>query len=150
MKKFFFAIVFAAAALAVHAQSVEKINEIVESPEISYGQAAYLALSYSGDIDETAEIADALAAAVQKNWIKSGAVDTAAIKLGEFSALCVKATGIKGGLFCRLTKNSPRYSFSELKSLRILDKNADPAMKVSGQDALSLFNACVKITEGSK
>ena len=150
MKKFFFAIVFAAAAVAVHAQSVEKINEIVESPELNYGQAAYLALTYSGDIEETVQEADALGIAVQKKWIKSGAVDTAAIKLGEYSALCAKATGIKGGLLCRLTKNSARYSFRELKNLRLLDKSADPAMKVSGQDALSLFNACAKITEGSK
>ncbi|MBR5964869.1 MAG: hypothetical protein IK015_01955 [Treponema sp.] len=150
MKKFFFAIVFATAALAVHAQSVEKISEIIESPQINYGQAAYLALTYAGEIEETTEDTDALIAAVQKKWLKDGAVTDKAISLGELSALYVNATGIKGGLFCRLTKNSARYSFKELKSKRVLDKNADPAQKVSGQDALSLFNACAKITEGSK
>ena len=47
MKKCLAALIFAAAALAVHAQSAQRISQIVESPELSYGQAAYIALSYS-------------------------------------------------------------------------------------------------------
>jgi len=150
MKKFLLAALFLVAAISVHAQSAEKISQIVDAKEINYGQAAYLALVYAGDIEETTAESDALTAAVQKNWIKSGAVDNVAIKLGELSALYVKATGMKGGLFCRLTKNSARYSFKELKALKILDKAADPSMKVSGQNALSLFNSCIQAAEGSK
>ena len=47
MKKCLAALIFAAAALAVHAQSAQRISQIVESPELSYGQAAYIALSYA-------------------------------------------------------------------------------------------------------
>ena len=45
-KKSLLAIVVAMAALAVHAQSAQKISQIVESQQINYGQAAYIALTY--------------------------------------------------------------------------------------------------------
>lgn len=152
MKKCLAALIFAAAALAVHAQSAQRISQIVESPELSYGQAAYIALSYSDaeTMDESADDAQAFEAAFQRKWIKNGAVVQAAIRLDELSALYVSAVGIKGGVMCGLIKNSPRYSFRELKALGLLDKNADPAMKIDGQNALNLFNACVQAAEAER
>ena len=152
MKKCFAALIFAAAALAVHAQSAQKISQIVESPELSYGQAAYIALSYSDaeTMDESADDVQAFEAAFQRKWIKNGAVVQAAIRLDELCALYVSAAGIKGGVLCGLIKNSPRYSFRELKALGLLDQYADPAMKVDGQNALNLFNACVQAAEGER
>ena len=150
MKKVFAAVFFMAASFVIHAQSMESISQIVESPVINYGQAAYLALTYSGGIDEGATESEALYEAVKKDWIKSGASDVGQIRLGELCALYAKAAGIKGGLFCRLTKNSARYSFKEFKALGLLDKAADPSMTVSGQNALSLFNSCIQAAEGSK
>ncbi len=152
MKKCLAALIFAAAALAVHAQSAQRISQIVESPELSYGQAAYIALSYSDSetMDESADDAQAFEAAFQRKWIKNGAVVQAAIRLDELSALYVSAVGIKGGVMCGLIKNSPRYSFRELKALGLLDKNADPAMKIDGQNALNLFNACVQAAEAER
>ncbi len=152
MKKCFAALIFAAAALAVHAQSAQKISQIVESQKLSYGQAAYIALSYSDaeTMDESADETEAFEAAVQKKWIKNGAVVQAAIRLDELSALYVSAVGIKGGILCGLLKNSPRYSFRELKALGLLDKYADPAMKIDGQNALNLFNACVQAAEDER
>lgn len=154
MKKFFPALALLMAAAAVSAQSAQKISQIVESPELSYGQAAYMALSYSemggGIIEESSSDSDALEAAVQKNWIKKGSAADSPIRLDELSALYLSAVGIKGGVLCGLTKNSPRYSFRELKALGLLDKNADPAMKIDGQNALNLFNACVQAAEGER
>ena len=154
MKKCLAALLFAAAALAAHAQSAQKISQIVESPELSYGQAAYIALSYSemggGIIEESSSDSDALEAAVQKNWIKKGSAAESPIRLDELCALYVSAAGIKGGVLCGLIKNSPRYSFRELKALGLLDQYADPAMKIDGQNALNLFNACVQAAEGER
>ncbi|MBO7121971.1 MAG: hypothetical protein J6V90_01660 [Treponema sp.] len=150
MKKILSILLLSLAGVAAYAQSAEKISQIVESQELTFGQAAYLALAYSGDIEEDVSEAEALEAAVKKNWIKNGAVDTAAIKLSELSALYLKATGIKGGLFYRVSGKSGRYAFKELKARNLLDKAADPAMTITGQNALSLFNSCVKIAEGSK
>ncbi len=154
MKKFFPALALLMAAAAVSAQSAQKISQIVESPELSYGQAAYIAMSYSemggGIIEESSSDSDALEAAFQRKWIKNGAVVQAAIRLDELCALYVSAAGIKGGVLCGLIKNSPRYSFRELKALGLLDQYADPAMKIDGQNALNLFNACVQAAEGER
>ena len=60
MKKVFAAVFFMAASFVIHAQSMESISQIVESPAINYGQAAYLALTYSGGIDEGATESEAL------------------------------------------------------------------------------------------
>ena len=57
--------------------------------------------------------------------------------------------GMKGGLFYKLTK-APRYAFKELKALGFLDKEADPWKKISGQDAVNLFNVCVNYAEASR
>ncbi len=152
MKKFFPALALLMAAAAVSAQSAQKISQIVESPELSYGQAAYIALSYSDaeTMDESADDTQAFEAAFQRKWIKNGAVVQAAIRLDELCALYVSAAGIKGGVLCGLIKNSPRYSFRELKALGLLDQYADPAMKIDGQNALNLFNACVQAAEGER
>ncbi len=152
MKKFFPALALLMAAAAVSAQSAQKISQIVESPELSYGQAAYIALSYSDaeTMDESADDTQAFEAAFQRKWIKNGAVVQAAIRLDELSALYLSAVGIKGGVLCGLIKNSPRYSFRELKALGLLDQYADPAMKIDGQNALNLFNACVQAAEGER
>ena len=152
MKKSFPALALLMAAAAVSAQSAQKISQIVESPELSYGQAAYIALSYSDaeTMDESADDTQAFEAAFQRKWIKNGAVVQAAIRLDELCALYVSAAGIKGGVLCGLIKNSPRYSFRELKALGLLDQYADPAMKIDGQNALNLFNACVQAAEGER
>ena len=152
MKKFFPALALLMAAAAVSAQSAQKISQIVESPELSYGQAAYIALSYSDaeTMDESADDTQAFEAAVQKNWIKKGSAADSPIRLDELSALYLSAVGIKGGVLCGLIKNSPRYSFRELKALGLLDQYADPAMKIDGQNALNLFNACVQAAEGER
>ena len=101
-------------------------------------------------IEESSSDSDALEAAVQKNWIKKGSAAESPIRLDELCALYVSAAGIKGGVLCGLIKNSPRYSFRELKALGLLDQYADPAMKVDGQNALNLFNACVQAAEGER
>lgn len=150
MKKMLGAIVIALAfACAANAQSVEKITEIIDSQETTFGQASYLALSYSEKIDEDASYQDALQTAVELGWVKDGAEASSSLNLKEYSALCVKAAGMKGGLFYKLTK-APRYAFKELKALGFLDKEADPWKKISGQDAVNLFNVCVNYAEASR
>lgn len=150
MKKMLGALFFALAlACAANAQSVEKITEIIDSDEATFGQASYLALSYAEKIDEDASYQDALQAAVELGWVKDGAEVNSALNLKEFSALCVKSTGMKGGLFYKFTK-APRYAYKELKALGFLDKEADPWKKISGQDAVNLFNVCVNYAEANK
>ncbi len=149
MKKFAALVIFCLVAHAAFAQSAEKISQILESQEITYGQSAWLACSFGQIVSDDDGFEKALSEAVNKGWLKSGAVSESPASLQELCGLFVKATGLKCGLLYRLTK-ADRYAFKELKANGTLDAAADPSMKVSGQNALSIMNACVKKAGGSK
>lgn len=70
-KRRILAIVVAFAALAVHAQSAQEISQIVDAKELTYGQAAYIAMSFSAQDDAADEATeqDSLFAAVHLKWI---------------------------------------------------------------------------------
>jgi len=149
MKKVFAALIFALAVFAAHSQSAEKISEIIESNEITNEQGAWIACQYSQDVGENAGYSEAMTKAVEKGWLPSGEVASNPMTLQNLCGLCVKASGLKCGLFYRLTKAN-RYAFKELKANGVLDSSADPSMAVTGQNALSILNACVKKAGGSK
>ncbi|MBQ7620447.1 MAG: hypothetical protein IJS51_10025 [Treponema sp.] len=149
MKKFAALILLSVFACLAYAQSAEKISQIIESQEISYGQSAWLALSYAEENGDQASYEQALSAATERGWLKSGAVSDSSISLQELCGIFVKAAGLKGGLLYRLSK-ADRYAFKELKANGTLDSAADPSMKVSGQNAVAILNACVKKSGGAK
>ncbi len=148
MRKFFALALFVFLAFNANAQSAEKITEIIDSPEATGEQAAYLAAVYSGLCQESASMEDCLAAAAEKNWIDSSK-GKSQIKLKELCFLYAKALNVKGGLFYRMTK-SPRYAFKEFKAMGLLDKAADPDMSVQGQNALNLLNSLAQRTEAAQ
>lgn len=149
MKKVWLALAFAALAFCAHSQSAEKISEIIEGDEISYEQAAWLAYSYAQEDGESASYEQALQAVIDKGWIASGAVAQNPISLKNLCGVFAKASGLKCGLFYRISK-ADRYAFKELKANGTLDSAADPSMTVSGQNAVSILNACAKKAGGSK
>lgn len=149
MKKIFAITLFAFLAFSVCAQSADKITQIIDSQEITYGQSAWLACACVQEDGDSASFEEAMKTAAEKGWIKSGAVSDKPISLQELCGAFVKATGLKGGLFYRLTK-ADRYAFKQLKANGTLDSYADPSMKVSGQNAVAILNSCVKKSGGSK
>lgn len=149
MKKFLALFLFALTAAAASAQSAEKITQIIDSGEITYEQSAWLACSYAQLIQDDADYGQAMSAAVEKGWVSSGAVAQNPIDLKDICGLFAKATGLKGGLFYRLTKAN-RYAYKEIKAMGVLDAAADPSMRVNGQNAVAILNACIKKTGGSK
>ena len=149
MKKTFAALIFLLAAIAAHSQDAQKISEIIESEQITNEQSAWIACQSAQVLDESASYSDALAFAVQKGWISNGAVSSNPINLKALCGLYVKASGLKCGLFYKISK-ADRYAFKELKAKGVLDSTADPSMKVSGQNALAILNACVKRAGGAK
>ena len=149
MKKILLALFVSFFALGAFAQSADKITEVIESNEITYEQGAWLCHSFAEENGEQASYSEAMEAAVRKGWISSGAVAQNPMALKELCGLCVKASGLKGGLFYRISK-ADRYAFKELKSNGILDSYSDPSMKVSGQNAVAILNGCIKKAGGSK
>ena len=74
MKKVFSLLVFCLLTYAASAQSAEKISQILDSQEISYGQSAWLACSLDELVSDNDSFDQALSEAVNKGWLKSGAV----------------------------------------------------------------------------
>ncbi|MCR5044950.1 MAG: hypothetical protein K6A42_00045 [Treponema sp.] len=149
MKRFAALIAFFLLAYVASAQSAERISQIISTKEITYGQCAWLACVSSQLIEDDADYDKALPIALEKGWIDSGAIVDKPIKLQKLCGLFVRSSGMKCGLFYRLTK-SDRYAYKELKANGTLDFNADPAMNVSGQNAVNVLNGCLKKAGGKK
>ena len=63
------------------------------------------------------------------------------IKIQDAAFLCVKAAGIKGGLFLRMRKD-PRYALRELKAMNIVPNDTDPAAFVNGKEFINILSEC--------
>ncbi|MFW5695704.1 MAG: hypothetical protein ACOCYB_11090 [Alkalispirochaeta sp.] len=127
------------------AQSNEFIDGVLEQDQITYGNAAYLLLVGSGDLDESASVADA------RDRFESGpaalgrGVDEP-VTLGEYSLLAMDAFGITGGMMYTLVP-SPRYAARELSFRDVIQGRAYPRMDISGERAMRLIGRVLTLDE---
>ena len=124
------------------AQSNEKISEILESTQVTYGQICYISASAQGFIEDDASYQDAVQALYDNNQIKSMIYEEELIPLVNVAFVFSQIWSVKGGLMYKLTKGSPRYVFKQLKSDGIIEKTKDPTAIISGKEALSLYTTC--------
>ena len=150
MKKQFLllALVFLAFG-ALHAQSAEKISEIIGTKKVTYGQMAYLASVYNMRVSEDASYEQAFEALRQAGVISASKQESDAVSLKDASLICANATGLKGGLFYSIFHN-PRYAYKELKAKGFLPPTVDSSFTVSGRDAIAILNGCISLTGGNE
>ncbi|WP_191016547.1 hypothetical protein [Treponema zioleckii] len=137
--------VFAMAILvsvAAFAQSSEKLTEIISTENVTCGQVAYLAATYSSAISEDDGDEKAFELYKEEGCFGPSVLASDAATLAEVSNLLVKVTNTKCGLFYRLT-GAQRYAFKELKAKGIIPQTADPNMKISGRDAIGILNKLI-------
>lgn len=148
MKKFVFIIslVFLT-CMGAFSQNFNRVTQIIETAELTNGQAAYFVGSYLGSVRDNATDEEAFDVLKKEGLFKESAAAADKIKLQDLCALYAKAVQVKGGMMFTFTKKSARYSFKEFKAKGWLPKNADPSMKVSGVNAMGLFNS---VTGGAK
>lgn len=142
MKKTFLLIAFMFFGMSLYAQSADAVTEILEAPEITVGQISYLSASAQGFISDDASFEDAVKALADNGQISAtfNAADSAT--LSEVASVYAKLFSLKGGLFYRITKGSPRYAFKHLKAQGIIPAAYDPSQTVTGREAMSLFTKC--------
>ncbi len=132
------------AAISVHAQSAQKLGEMISSEKLTKGQVAYLSATYQKSVSDDASEAEAFEALVEQGFFTySDAADDVA-DLGTAAFLCARATDLKGGLFYTLFHNA-RYAFKELKAKGVLPPEADPSMTLNGRDAIAIMNGCIEL-----
>jgi len=134
--------------VSLSAQSNEFIDGVLEQPRITYGNAAYLLLVGSGDLDESATVNDA------RDRFESGAAALGSgvdepVTLGEYSLLAMNAFGITGGVMYTLVP-SPRYAARELAFRDVVQGRAYPRMDVSGERALRIIGRVLDLNEGGR
>lgn len=128
-------------------QSSEKITEILNAQEATYGHIAYLCNVYSASKNEkglekaeSASFEESFTDLKKTESIGDEISASDAIKLSKVVFFFAKATDMKGGIWYSI-KPSARYALREAKSRKIVPENADPSKKISGRDALDLFSA---------
>ncbi|MCR5046122.1 MAG: hypothetical protein K6A42_06065 [Treponema sp.] len=149
MKRFAALIAFFLLTYVVSAQSADKISQIIDSQEITYGQSAWLACSCATESGDKMSFEEAVSIAAKKGWIKDGFISDGTINLQELCGMFVKVSQVKCGLLYRITK-SDRYAYKELRANGTLDSSADPSMKVTGPNAVAILNSCIKKAGGGK
>lgn len=149
MKRIFYPLITTAIILTapLTAQSSEKLSELIATEKATYGQAAYLSEVYSGEIDESASMEEAVQRLIDKNMLKSGTSPSEKIPLSELSLICAKTAGIKGGLFYTLFPG-PRYALRELKAKGIIPALKDPSARVTGREMIAAFNGVLPGEDG--
>jgi hypothetical protein len=133
----FFALL-AVCVLPAAAQSNSILDQMLESTRLSYGQAAYLALTASQRIPDSAETSQAAEALSGTGWkVRPRGADDP-VTLGEYSFLLMRAFELKGGLFYRMIPG-PRYAARELAYLRFIRGSGSPYRTLSGEEALGVL-----------
>jgi len=130
----------AAFVLPAAAQSNELIDRLLEQPRASFGAAAYLVLTASGELDQAASEQQALTALREKGWKLRAAQAEEPIRLGEFCFLLMKAFGEKGGLMYRLAPG-PRYAVRELAYRGLVRGKVHSRRLPSGQEVVQLLSS---------
>lgn len=129
-------------AVAANAQSADKVTEMIETKETTWGQACYFAASYSGFISEDDTEVNAISALQKQGYFKSIPDESAPISLKDFSGICVKTFDIKGSILYSVFK-TPRYAFRLLKAYGIISSASDPSKTSTGHEALNIFTSCM-------
>jgi hypothetical protein len=135
---------------ALHAQSVaEEMQTLLQSPAVSYAQAARFVLEAAGaynatDAQDAAQSAARFAA--ENKWLPAAAGAQDAVTLEALSLLIMKAFGLKGGPMYRWFGGA-HYSYRELVFQDIIQGRSDPRMKVSGEKMIFIVNRLLYLME---
>lgn len=128
----------AAAGLCAFAQSNEFVDSLLESEEVTMGQAAYLVLVASDNLGEDADEARAFELLETFGWAPKGASAGASIRLKDYSYLLMRAFGLKGGLLYAVFPG-PRYAYRQLAANLVIQGRSDPDMSLSGSMAVRML-----------
>lgn len=128
----------AATGLCAFAQSNEFVDGLLESDEVTMGQAAYLVLVASDNLGEDADEARAFELLETFGWAPKAASADEPIRLKDYSYLLMRAFGLRGGLLYAVFPG-PRYAYRQLAANLVIQGRSDPDMSLSGSMAVRML-----------
>jgi hypothetical protein len=114
-------------------QTAEKLDAVLDTRRVSFGQAALIILPAAGILPPDAGEEAAFARA--RDWLPRRAERDSPVKMGELSHLAMRSFGLSGGFMYALFPG-PRYAYRALAWRRLLPPNADPGRFLSGEELL--------------
>jgi len=127
-----FCLIFFTAPLFAEQQTAAyEIETLLQTNEITYGQAARFILEAS-DIAAIADTEEAFNYIAEKNWVSEKITADQTVRLDVLSGIFMKAFDMKGGLFYSITGH-PHYAYRELIYKNVIQGMTEPTMKVSGE-----------------
>jgi outer membrane protein OmpA-like peptidoglycan-associated protein len=114
------------------------MDALLETPAVSFGQAARFVLDAANLIDPDSA-GGAFALARQKGWVPERALEDRPVKTGELAFLIMNAFDMRGSFLYRLFPG-PRYAFRELDYRGLLPGRRDPSLRVSGEGLLRILS----------
>ena len=135
---------------SLYAQTADRIEWLLGQQQVSYQDAALLALQAAGHAGPDAGAAEAFAIAAERGWLPKGAKADGEAALDGLSLLVMQAFGLKGGGALFSLFKSPHYAYRAMAYLGIVSGRADPQMPVSGDFLLYAVNRAAYLSEGGE
>jgi hypothetical protein len=124
------------------AQTAGEMDLLLDTAELSYGQAAWLVLQAAEALPGAAsggqDRAEAFRTARRWGWLPRQARMDDPLPLRDLSLLIMEAFRFRGGLMYSLFHNS-RYAHRELVYRQIVQGRTDPVQRVSGERLLLIL-----------
>ncbi|GHV96429.1 hypothetical protein AGMMS50293_27490 [Spirochaetia bacterium] len=130
--------IFCLPAYFLPAQTAERMDILLSSPEVSCAIAALAVLPAAALIPEDSSPEAAFAAALEQGVLPKNAEADKAIKLDELSFLIMRSFGMKSGLMYALFP-SPRYAYREMIYRKLIQGRNDHALTLSGERLLRIL-----------
>ena len=127
------------------AQTAAELEVVLESPVVSYDQAALFVL---GAADGSAG-SGAFDQAMERGWLPKKAARENPATMGGLSFLMMKAFGIKGGMMYAIFPG-PRYAFRTMTARSLIQGASDPSMSVSGERFLQILGNVLSAAGGEQ
>jgi len=141
MKKVMLTIILLFIRAAINAQTADEIQTLLQTPAVSYAQAARFVLEAAeveGSYGKTSG-QEAMNFAVEKKWLPKKADAQDAISLERLSLLIMRAFNLTGGPMYNMFHNA-HYSYREMVFKDLIQGRTDPQMKVSGYTMMLIVN----------
>ena len=126
-------------------QSADRITQILDSQNVTYGQISYLAASYLGLVSDTASDEEAVEALTGNGIVKAKHMGRpeAAVPLDGFCNICCGAWYVIDSINYNIFKN-PYYAWKELKALKYIPTGYDRKKTLTGYEALNIVTRCIE------
>lgn len=139
----------AALSTTVWAQSNTVLDKVLANKQATYGDAAYLVLTATKKTADSSTTQQAFTDLEKQGWGIKAKDAQAAITLGVYSYMLMKAFRMHGGIMYSLLPG-PRYAARQLVYLGVVHGNGSPYRDITGIEAVNILSGVLNYEGASR